>query len=184
MKKEIICEKTKKEAIQPTIGFTGALITVVWCGVFDIRKFGVDISAGTETTMYWIVRIICILCIPLIAFLLFKSVKQLFKGELLVKISEDGIYLNIHKDLNTTIQYEDIEKVSFKEYPNNQYMIFLFLKNPPKYLNEEQIERNNRAKEKIPESGDIAIPSLFLKDLKEKKEDVIDLINSYRMQVD
>ena len=63
-------------------------------------------------------------------------------------------------------------------------MIFLFLKNPPKYLNEEHIERNNRAKEKIPESGDIAIPSLFLKDLKEKKEDVIDLINSYRMQVD
>ncbi len=38
-----------------------------------------------------------------------------------------------------------------------------------------------KAKEKIPESGDIAISSLFLK---EKKNDVIDLINFYRMQVD
>ena len=111
MKKEIICEKTKKDAIQPTIGFTCALVMVVLCGVFDIRKFGVEISAGTETTMYWIVRIICILCIPLIAFLLFKFVKQLLKGELLIKISEDGIYLNIHKDWNATIQYEDIENV-------------------------------------------------------------------------
>ena len=181
MKKQIICERTKKEAIQPTIGFTCALVMVILFGLFDIRELGVDISAGTETTMYWIVRIICILCIPLISFLLFKSVKQLFKGELTVKISEDGIYLNIHKDLNITIQYEDIEKVSFKEYPNDQYMIFLFLKNPSKYLNEVQIEKNNKAKEKIPESGDIAIPSLFLR---EKKETVIDLINSYRMQVD
>lgn len=177
MKKEIICEKTKKEAIQPTIGFTCALAMVVLFGLFDIRKLGVDISAGTEMVMYWIVRIICILCIPLIAFLLFKVVKQLFKGELLVKISEDGIYLNIHKDLNITIQYEDIEKVSFREYPNNQYMIVLLLKNPSKYLNDKQIERNNQAKAKIPESGDIAIPSFFLK---AKKEYVIDLINFYR----
>ena len=99
----------------------------------------------------------------------------------MLKISEDGIYSNIHKDLNTTIQYEDIEKVSFKEYPNDQYIIFIFLKDPSKYLSEAQIERNYKAKEKIPESGDIAIPSLFLK---EEKEVVIDLINSYRMQVD
>ena len=184
MKKQIISEKTKKEAIQPTIGFTCALAMVVLCGLFDIRELGVDIGAGTETTMYWIVRIICILCIPLMAFSLFKSVKQLFKGELMLKISEDGIYLNIHKDLNTTIQYEDIEKVSFKEYPNDQYMIFIFLKDPSKYLSKAQIERNYRnykAKEKIPESGDIAIPSPFLK---EEKEVVIDIINSYRMQVD
>ena len=181
MKKQIISEKTKKEAIQPTIGFTCALAVVVLCGLFDVRELGVDIGAGTETTMYWIVRIICILCIPLMAFLLFKSVKQLFKGDLMLKISEDGIYLNIHKDLNTTIQYEDIEKVSFKEYPNDQYIIFIFLKDPSKYLSEAQIERNYKAKEKVPESGDIAIPSLFLK---EEKEVVIDLINSYRMQVD
>ena len=181
MKKQIICEKTKKEAIQPTIAFTCGLAAVVFYGLFDIRELGVEIGAGMETTLYWIVRIICILCIPLMAFLLFHFVKQLFKGELMLKISEDGIYLNIHKDLNTTIHYEDIEKVSFKEYPNDQYMIFIFLKDPSKYFSETQIERNYKAKEKITESGDIAIPSLFLK---EEKEVVIDTINSYRMQVD
>ena len=110
MKKQIISEKTKKEAIQPTIGFTCALAMVVLCGLFDVRELGVDIGAGTETTMYWIVRIICILCIPLMAFLLFKSVKQLFKGELMLKISEDGIYLNIHKDLNTQFNTKILKK--------------------------------------------------------------------------
>ena len=170
MKKEIVYENTRKDAIQPTIGLTCTLIVLILCGLFDIRELGVNITTESETTIYWVVRIICILCIPVISFLLFKFIKQLFKGKLLVKISQEGIYLNIHKNLNTTIQYADIERVSFKEYPNDQYIIFLFLKNPSKYLNKAQIKRNYKAKEKIPECGDIAIPSLFLI---EKKETVI-----------
>ena len=176
MKKEIICEKKRKDAIQPTIGSTLALFGFVLFGFFDVRKMGVEISPGIETTMYWIVKIICIILVPLTVYLLCKFIKQLCKGEVFLKISDEGIYLNIHKNLKTTIQYEDIENVSYKEYPNNQYMIFLFLKDPSKYLNEEQIDRNRKAKEKIPESGDIAIPSLFINT---KKEEVIDLISSY-----
>lgn len=176
MKKEIISEKGKKDAIQPIIGLMCALIVVILCGVFDVRKMGVEISSGIETIMYWVVRIICILSVPLILFLLIKFVKQLFKGEVLLRISEDGIYVNIHKNLNTTIKYEDIIKVSYKEYPNQQYIIFLFLKDPHKYLDDEQMERNAMAKRKVLEAGDIAIPSIFID---AKRCEVVELINSY-----
>ncbi len=176
MKKEITFEKGKKDAIQPTIGLICALMVVVLCGVFDVRKMGVEISLGIETTMYWIVRIICMLCVPLVLFLLIKAIKQLFKGEVLLRISEDGIYVNIHKNLNTTIKYADITKVSYKEYPNQQYIIFLFLKDPYKYLDDEQMKRNAMARGKVPEAGDIAIPSIFIN---VKRDEVVELINSY-----
>lgn len=175
MKREIISYKSKRDAIMPTLGFSMALVCLIVVAICDAEMLDADTSAGM--TIYWIVKGICILCIPLMIYLLSKFIKQLLHGELLLKISEDGIYLNFYEEAVPTIKYEDIERISYKEYPENeQYIIFLFLTDPNKYLTQKQLERNARAKSKIPESGDVCIPSIFIK---EKKEEVIELINYY-----
>jgi len=92
MKKEIINERKKRDAIQPVIGFSLALIMITLFGIFDVRKYGVEIETGTETTIFWIVRFLCIVLIPLCVFLLVKFVKQLFKNELFFKVSHEGIW--------------------------------------------------------------------------------------------
>ena len=177
MKREIISYKAKREAIMPTFGFSMALLCLVVVTICDAETLGADINTSAGATIYWIVKGICMLCIPLMVYLLSKFIKQLLHGELLLKISEDGIYLCFYQEAIPTIKYEDIERISYKEYPGNeQYIIFLFLTDPNKYLTPKQLERNAHAKSKIPESGDVFIPSIFIK---EKKEEVIELINYY-----
>ena len=177
MKREIISYKAKREAIIPTFGFSMALLCLVVVTICDAQTLGADMNTSAGATIYWIVKAICILCIPIMVYLLSKFTKQLLHGELLLKISEDGIHLCIYQEAIPTIKYEDIERISYKEYPGNeQYIIFLFLTDPNKYLTPKQLERNAHAKSKIPESGDVCIPSIFIK---EKKEEVIELINYY-----
>lgn len=177
MNREIISYKAKRDAIMPTLGFSMALVCLIVVAICDAEMLGADTSTSAGAVMYWIVKGICILCIPLMIYLLSKFIKQLLHGELLLKISEDGIYLNFYEEAVPTIKYEDIERISYKEYPKNeQYMIFIFLTDPNKYLTKKQLERAALAKSNISGAGDIAIPSIFLK---EKKEEVIALINYY-----
>ena len=96
MKKEIINERKKRDAIQPVIGFSIALIMITLLGIFDVRKYGVEIEAGTETTIFWIVRFLCIVLIPLFVFLLVKFVKQLFNNELFFKVSNTSLNSKIY----------------------------------------------------------------------------------------
>ena len=180
MKKEIINERKKRDAIQPVIGFSLALIMITLFGIFDVRKYGFEIEKGTETTIFWIVRFLCIVLIPLFVFLLVKFVKQLFNNELFFKVSHEGIYVKISEKHIYNVKYEDIEKVTIKQYPEGPYILFIFLKDPSKYLDEEQIERMKNAKKHIPESGDIAIHSGITK---EKKAIVLETINYYLSQL-
>ena len=176
MKMEIINERRRRDAIQPAIGFSLALAMLVVCGIFDVRKFGVEISERTETTFFWIVRVLCILLIPIVLFLSIAFIKQLFKTKLLFRVSEEGIYAELSNKLIYNIKYDDIEKISYKVYPQGQYLIFIHLKEPHKYLDAKQIERAKQAKMKIPEAGDVAIPSTITK---ENRVIVMDLINFY-----
>ena len=176
MKMEIKNERRKRDAIQPAIGFSSALAMLVLCGLFDIRKFGVEVSEGTETTVFWIVRVLCMLFIPFFVFLSIKFIKQLFKRELLFHVSEEGIYVNISNKHIYSIRYEDIEKISYRVYPQGPYMLFIHLKNPHKYLDARQIARIKQAKNTIPDAGDIAIPSRITN---EDRMVVMDIINYY-----
>ena len=130
MKKEIINERKKRDAIQPVIGFSLALIMITLFGIFDVRKYGVEIETGTETTIFWIVRFLCIVLIPLFVFLLVKFVKQLFNNELFFKVSHEGIYVKISEKYIYNVKYEDIEKVTD----------FLRSQRPPQY-NEDVISQ-------------------------------------------
>lgn len=176
MKMEIKNERRRRDALLPTIGFSLALAMLVVRGIFDVRKLGEEISEGAETTFFWIVRVLCILLIPLFAFLLIKFIKQLFKCELLFHVSEEGIYAKISNKHIYNIRYEDIEKISYKTYPKGSYIVFIFLKDPLKYLDAEQIERNRQARKTIPEAGDIHIPSTIIN---ENRIVVMDLINFF-----
>ena len=89
---------------------------------------------------------------------------------IIIKISNKHIY---------NVKYEDIEKVTVKQYPNGPYVLFIFLKNPSMYLDNEQMERMAKARQTIPEAGDIAINDLLIK---ENKIVVLDLINFYLEQ--
>ena len=40
MKKEIINERKKRDAIQPVIGLSIALIMITLFGIFDVREYG------------------------------------------------------------------------------------------------------------------------------------------------
>ena len=99
MKQQIVCKKKKSDAIMPVLGFSCALLMLIICGVFDVRKLGVE----TSPVMYWIVRILCLLLIPAFVFLLARFIRILFKGEVLLNISEEGIYTNIHKKRSISV---------------------------------------------------------------------------------
>ena len=176
MKMEIKNERRRSDAIQPAIGFSLALAMLVVCGIFDVRKLGVEISEGTETTFFWIVRVLCVLLIPIFVYLSITFIKQLFKAKLIFRVSEEGIYAELSNKLIYNIEYNDIEKISYKVYPQGPYAIFIHLKDPHKYLDAKQMERVKQAKMKIPEAGDIAIPSGITM---ENRVDVMDLINFY-----
>lgn len=75
-----------------------------------------------------------------------------------------------------SIPYEDIEKISYKVYPQGSYVLFIHLKHPHKYLDAKQIERIKQTKHKIPEAGEIAIPSGITN---ENRIVVMELINFY-----
>lgn len=176
MKYEIKNETKRMSSIQSSIGFTLALCILILFGVFDVRKFGIEIDAGFETVMFWIIRVICILLIPLFIFILIKVFKQLFRNELLFRASKDGIFAKITDKHIYNVNYIDIEKVTYKTYPHGVYILFIFLKEPSKYLDKEQIIRMENARKSIPESGDIGISSLIIK---EKLEVVLETINYY-----
>ena len=175
MKKEIINERKKRDAIQPTICISLTLIVITFFGLFDIRKYGAEI----ETVIFWIVRVFCIILIPLFVYLLIYFAKQLFYSEVIFKVSKEGIYVKISNKHIYNVKYEDIEKVTVKQYPNGPYVLFIFLKNPSMYLDNEQMERMAKARQTIPEAGDIAINDLLIK---ENKIVVLDLINFYLEQ--
>ncbi len=176
MKYEIKNERKRVSSIQPAIGFSLALCIVILFGVFDARKLGVEISEGSETIMFWVVRVICILSIPLFIFLLIKVFKQLAHDELLFRVSKEGIFAKITDKNIYNVDYKDIEKVTYKTYPHGQYIIFIFLKEPSKYLDEEQMIRMENARKSIPEAGDIGIPSLITN---ERLGLVLESINYY-----
>ena len=143
MKREIISYKAKREAIMPTFGFSMALLCLVVVTICDAETLGADMNTSAGATIYWIVKGICMLYIPLMVYLLSKFIKQLLHGELLLKISEDGIYLNFYKDMTPTIKYEDIDRISYKDYPGTeQYMIFIFLTDPNKYLTKKTVRKS------------------------------------------
>ena len=173
---EIKNESRKRDAIQPIIGFSCALFMCVLLGVLDVRKLGVEISEGTETTFYWIVRVILILLIPLFVFLIVNFIKQLFKNEVYFRVSKEGIYAKITNKHIYNINYKDIERISYKQYPQGPYIIFIFLKDPSKYLSKEQIEKIKTARVTMSEAGDIGIPSNIIKQNRDK---VIELIEYY-----
>ena len=173
---EIKNERRKRDAIKPTICLSLTLIAVILLGIFDIRKMGVEISEGTETTVFWLARVFSILLIPFIVYLLHNFIKQLFKSELIFRVSDEGIYAKITDKHIYHILYEDIVKISYKAYPEGPYIIFIFLKDPLKYLDAEQMERNEKARKSIPEAGDIHISSIITK---EDRTVVMDLINFY-----
>lgn len=170
MKMEIKYERRRRDAIQRAIGFSLALAMMVF------YLIGVDIGEEPADTYFWIIKVLCILLIPLFVFLSIKFIKQLFKRELLFRVSEEGIYAKLSNKLIYNIEYNDIEKISCKIYPQGLYMLFVFLKDPHKYLDAEQMERIKKAKMKIPEGGDIAIPSIIVN---ENRIVVMDLINFY-----
>lgn len=132
-----------------------------------------EISDGTETIVFWIVKITCLLLIPLFIFILIKVFKKLSHDELLFRISKEGIFVKI---TDKHIYNNDIENVTYKKYPHDQYIIFIFLKEPSKYLDKNQMIRMENAKKSIPEAGDITISSLITK---EKLDQVLETINYY-----
>ena len=95
-------------------------------------------------------------------------------------MSSEGVYVKISNKLIYDVKYEDIEKVSVRRYPNDAYIIFIFLKKPSKYLDEEQLNRMIKARESIPDAGNIAIPFTITN---EKEEVILETINYYLNQL-
>ena len=121
------------------------------------------IEASNEDGMSLFVVILCTILIPILVLCAIYYFKQIFNNKPVLIVNQNGITEYMSARSVGFIKWEDIENINVFPYLDNTFYIYIYLKRPEKYINNDKILRNLNNRKSTQKWGHIFLTSIYFK---------------------